>query len=133
LRRTVHGENIRRFGAKEGIVAKKVLTATEILDAPDIQVVDIDVPEWGGIVKLRPMSAEESIAYNEAVKAGDRRHGAVILAATCLVDENGKQLFTEDQARGLVKKSLAALLRIQKVALRVNGFAEDEVKETKND
>jgi hypothetical protein len=122
-----------KASAKEGVVEKKVLSATEILEADDIQVVDIDVPEWGGVVKLRPMSAEESIAYNEAVKAGDKRHGAVILASTCLVDEEGKKLFTEDQARGLVKKSLAALLRIQKVALKVNGFVDDEVKEAKND
>jgi hypothetical protein len=121
--------------AKEGFVSteKKFLTAAEILEADDLKVEEVDVPEWGGIVRLRPMSALEAIEYTEANKAGDKKHAAVRMAAVCVVDEDGNPAFTADQVAQLSKKSLAAFMRIQKVAMRINGLDEKETKEVKND
>lgn len=112
---------------------KKMLSATEILEVQDLVVVEVDIPEWGGTVRLRPMSAEEAISYNDTVTKGDKRHGAVKLAALCLVKEDGTAMFTEEQAGLLQKKSLAGLMRIQRVALKINGLTEEAVKDVKND
>lgn len=112
---------------------KKFLTAQDILDADDMAVVEVDVPEWGGTIRLRPMSAEEVIAFNEENKDANKKHAALRVTAACAVDEAGNRLFTSKQMESLAKKSLAAFMRIQKVAMRINGLDDKEVKEVKND
>lgn len=112
---------------------KKVLSAADILGAEDLQVIEVEVPEWGGVVRLRPMTAEEAIGYNKTVTAGDKRHGAVILAGMCIVNDEGKPAFSDEQVQQLAKKSLAALMRIQRVALKINGLTKDEEAVIKND
>ena len=119
---------------KEGVVdEKKFLTAAEILEADDLKIVEVDVPEWGGVVRLRPMSAEEVIAFNEVNKDASKKHAAVRVTATCLVNEDGTPMFTQAQIDKLSKKSLAAFMKIQRVAMKINGLDDKEIKEVKND
>lgn len=113
---------------------KKFLTAAEILEKDDLPVQEIDVPEWGGTLRLRPLTAEEAISYNDTIKSGgDKRHAAVILAGLCLVNEDGAPLFSAKEVQLLAKKSLSALMKIQRVALKINGLTKDEETIVKND
>jgi putative heme iron utilization protein len=114
-------------------VDKKVLSAEEILGANDLEPVEVEVPEWGGVVRLRPMTAEQVIEYQEKVKSGDKRHGAIIMVGMCVVNEDNEPAFTEVQVRQLGKKSLAALQRIQRAALKINGLDDKGEKDVKND
>lgn len=112
----------------------KILSAKQILEAEDIRTIEVEVPEWNGTVLIRTMTADESMAYYEALnKPGvDKRQGAVYMAAACLVDPEGKKLFTMDEVEQLSKKSFGALLRIQREALKLNGITAEAEKVAKN-
>jgi hypothetical protein len=112
---------------------RKVLTAVDILAAEDLAVVEVDVPEWGGIVRLRPLTAQEAIRFAEDAKENKGATSAVGVAAMCCVDEKGKPLFTAQQAEQLKSKSLRAMMRIQKEALRINGLDDKAEAQAKND
>ena len=111
---------------------KKYLTAEDILAVKDIVTVEVDVPEWGGIVRLRSMSGEEAVTYVEML-AKDKSSAAVKAVLMCAVKEDGTRLFTEEQLSVLKQKSLRAINRIQNVALEINGLRDEEAKKTKND
>jgi hypothetical protein len=60
-------------------------------------------------------------------------HGAVSILVACAVDEEGNQLFTQEQANVLVKKSIGAVMRIQRAAMKLNGWTAEAKEEAKND
>jgi len=111
---------------------KKYLTAMEILEVKDIEIVEVDVPEWGGIVRLRSLSGEEAAKFYEMFQA-DKTQASLKILALSAVDEGGNCLFSNEQIGDLKKKSLRAILRLQKEALRINGMTEDAEKQAKND
>ena len=100
------------------------LSAVEILSASDAVIVDVDVPEWGTVVSLRTLSAAEAMDFNDKIKKNDKEAPArlVILSA---VDAEGQPLFSEKDLGALQRKSLKAILRLQKEAMKLNGLSED--------
>ena len=51
-----------------------LLTKSAILAANDLKTQDVDVPEWGGAVRVRAFSGRERDAFEQAVKREpDRR------------------------------------------------------------
>lgn len=109
----------------------KLLTAEEILAASDLATVDVEVPEWGGTVRLRQLSAGETITFSEAA-SGNKKLGTVKLIAMSAVDESGNRLFTDKQVEALKSKSIKIFVKLQKIALELNGFTEKE-EALKND
>ncbi len=118
---------------KEQKEERKALTAEDILAAEDIETVDVHVPEWNGTVKLRSLSGEEAARFVESFPPGERQTAsAVNIVALCAIKEDGTPLFTQKQVEELKKKSLRAIMRLQKETLRINGLSEEGLKETKN-
>jgi hypothetical protein len=112
----------------------KYLTAADVLAAEDIQVVDVPVPEWGGVVRLRALSGHEAIRFANLVRDdASPASSAVRIVALCAVDAEGKSLFTDEQVEALKAKSLKAINRLQTVALKLNGLDEEEGKAAKKD
>lgn len=109
----------------------KNLTMEDILAADDLTLVPEYVPEWKGNVYLGVMSEAEARSYSDEMKDPEKRKGAMIrLLAYCLRNEKGDRLITPDKMDAFRKKSVVVYVRLQKKALRLNGFLEDE-KETK--
>lgn len=110
------------------------LTIEQILAAQDSNVEPVKVPEWGGTVYVRRMSAATSIDHVVAVRAiegGDAEKARARLAANLaafLCDENGKSLATIEQARQLVDKSAAAVMRIVEAGSRLNATDDSTVE-----
>ena len=118
---------------KEETEERKALTAEDILATEDIETVDVNVPEWGGTVRLRSLSGLEAERFVESFPPGERQTAsAVNIVALCAIKEDGTPLFTKEQVEDLKKKSLRAILRLQKETLRINGLSEEGVKDTKN-
>lgn len=111
---------------------KRYLSASDILDAKDIETVEVEVPEWNGVVRLRALSGEEALRFIELVQK-DKTGAALKIVALCAVDETGAQLFSPEQVEQLKTKSLRAIMRLQNVALRINGLSEAAPVEAKND
>src|SRR5512139_3678645 len=96
-----------------------LLTREQILKAADIQTERVAVPEWGGEVLVRGMSGAERDAFEASIVATDGKKTRVEMknirarmAALCMVDENGKRLFSQADLDELGMKSAAALNRV---------------------
>lgn len=112
------------------------LTKEQIFSAPDMQLEEVEVPEWGGSVFVRPMSGIDRdameafiIERNESLgpkAAVDQIRPWCIARTAC--DKDGKLIFTKDDIPEMNKKSGAALDRIFKVIRRLSGLMEDVKK-----
>ena len=118
--------------------SKKSLTAKEILAASDIQIELVNVPEWGGDVYVKSMTGAERDQYEAAMVTSKKPGEARVidmsdlrakLCSMTICDEGGKRLFDERDVRNLTKKSAAALQRIFKVAQRLSGIGDEDLKE----
>ena len=121
-----------------------LLNHAAIVAAQDLKTEDVDVPEWGGAVRLREMTAKERDAYETAtfVMATEVVDGKpqtkvtpntinlrARLVALCLVDEEGHRCFGDDETEALGAKSAAALARCFAVAQKLNGMGAAGVDE----
>lgn len=107
-----------------------MLTADQILGASDIIARTVDVPEWGGPVRVRMMTsaARDRFEAEMAARKGDMGNFRARLAVRCICDEQGKLLFRDDQAEALGEKSAAAINRVFVVATELNHFSDAEVE-----
>ena len=113
------------------------LTADEILKADDLATEDVDVPEWGGKVRICTLRARDRDAYEASIIKVDVHNNvrqdynnmrAKLLART-IVDEAGKRLFTDQQIEALGDKSAAAMDRCFSVASRLNAVSNSDLEE----
>ncbi len=109
----------------------KVLTAEDILAADDIKVEQLEVPEWGGVVYIKAMSAEAGAGLQD-LTGEDRKNSAPKIASLCLCDADGNLLFSERQVVALRKKSMSAFMRIQRAVMRINGIRDEDKGTAKN-
>jgi hypothetical protein len=117
-----------------------LLTKSAILAADDLKTEDVDVPEWGGTVRVRAFSGRERDAFEASLVRGDGKDRKVDLTnmrarlvALTVVDDSGQKVFTQDDVDLLGAKSGAALDRVFSVAQELNGLSGADVEElTKN-
>lgn len=114
------------------------LSADAILGADDLGVEDVDVPEWGGTVRVRGMSGTERDRFEAGMLAENMKvskdkaltNYRARLAAATLIDADGKRLFRSDaEVKRLGEKSAQALTRIAEVASRLSGLTDSDVEE----
>lgn len=115
------------------------LSAEEILDAKDLGIEDVDVPEWGGTVRVRGMSGADRDRFEAGFIGNDMKqlskdkaleHYRARVAASCIVDEQGKQMFRSSaEIKRLSDKSADALQRVVDVAMRLSGMTEKDQDE----
>lgn len=114
-------------------------TKEEILGRDDLELREVAVPEWGGmVVRLRAMSGDVRDAYElaafrerEAAKkeAREVRNPRARMLVFCLVDEKGGRLFGEEDVARLGAKSGAALDRLYDAAVAQNRYSAAEQKD----
>lgn len=109
------------------------LTAEQILAADDMGLKKVAVPEWGGDVFIRLITAGERERF-ERLFIGYKDRGIpdnyrckYLLAALC--DEKGNQLFTAENLDALAAKSGATIGRIYDAAMAHNKMTEEAVQE----
>jgi hypothetical protein len=123
---------------------KTLLTKAAIIAAPDIQTKDIDVPEWGGMVRLKGLTGTERDEFEDGLfvdvvvngkteRKQDTKNIRAKVVAAALVDENGVQMFGQDEIAELGKKSAAALQRCFDAAQALNGQGAKAEAAIKND
>lgn len=107
----------------------KGLTRDAILGAQDLATEAVAVPEWGGTVYVRALSAGESLALQEAVAEKRGLAPVIEFVAAVAVDENGKRLFAAEDVEALEAKSVAALMRVFEAGAKLNAFARRDAEE----
>jgi len=118
-----------------------LLSKDAILAASDIPYEDVEVPEWGGTVRVRGLTGAERDAH-EVKMAEARRKGVALevvlhnfrarLVVKCLIDEQGNRLFSDDDAKVLGEKSAPVIDRLFDVARRLSGMTDDAVEQGKD-
>lgn len=128
---------------KPSVATRRGLTAEEILSAKDTELVEVPVPEWGGVVFLKPLTNGERSAWENALNVGDaafrknkgegfsnstlRMKESLLVIAIC--DENGKQVFDEHQIGALSKKNSGVIDRLYLIIQRLNALTEKDLED----
>lgn len=104
----------------------------DILGRDDLPRQLVAVPEWGGEVWVRTLTAAERDAWEASIVgdggARDLGNLRARLAARAMCDESGARLFADADAEALGCKSAVALGRVYDVAARLSGVREDDVE-----
>ena len=113
-----------------------LLSKTAILAAQDLQTEELEVPEWGGAVRVRSFTGRERDAFEASMVRGDGRDRKVDLTnmrarlvGLTVIDEAGQRLFTDEEVDLLGAKSGAALDRVFAIAQKLNGLSGADVEE----
>ena len=115
-----------------------LLSRDQITAADDRNWEDVDVPEWGGTVRLLGMSGTDRNAYQESMvvlgangkpQKVNLQDQLARLLSKCLVGEDFQRLFTDKDVRELGRKNGAVLERLGKVAQRLSGLGQDAVED----
>lgn len=110
-----------------------LLKLDDVLSADDLAVEVVNVPEWGGDVRLMEMDGVTRVDFEIALQesgvidnAGNadekkwRKKFTALVVAFSLVDENGDRLGGADLADKLSRKSAKVLNRLFDVADRLS-------------
>lgn len=114
----------------------ELLGRDAILAAEDYAYEDVDVPEWGGVVRVRSMTGAQRDAFEWSVqKAGpggrrefDQTDFRAKFVSRVVVDEAGARVFTHDDVKALSGKSAAALQRVFEVGSRLAGLTAGDIE-----
>lgn len=113
------------------------LSKDDILKADDLPVEEVDVPEWGGTVRVRGLTGTERDRFEfqmaAARKDPSKSQVRAEIVGRCMVDEDGKRLFTDHEIVKLGTKSGAALDRVFDVVRDLSGMGDDAVEEAAED
>jgi hypothetical protein len=114
----------------------KSLSREQILDAKDILIEPVHVPEWGGTVYVKGLSRAERDAFETSVietrgttQIMHLENARAKLCAMSICDEEGNRLFTEADVKELTKKSAVALNRVFQIAQRLSGLGNQAIEE----
>jgi hypothetical protein len=118
-------------------MTNKVLSRDDILNANDIYIQELHVPEWGGILYVKTLNGEERDKVEAAVmQVGingqpqkiklDKLRSTVASLGIC--DKDGKSLFTEKDIPLLAKKSAAALDRVVAKIQTLSGMSPADIE-----
>lgn len=111
-----------------------LLTKDQILNADDLPTKEIEVPQWGGNVLIRTMTAFERDRFEKKMFGdGDKKNRPdnirATLASLAIVDESGDRMFTDKDIVALGKKSAAALDRVFAEIQKLNAVSDKDVEE----
>ena len=114
-----------------------LLSREQILEAADRTTQDVEVPEWGGTVRVRSLSGSERDDYEAGIVQlrgdGSRKftlqNARARLVSLSICDESGARVFQDSDIAALGAKSAAALERVFDVARNLSGLSEKDVEE----
>jgi hypothetical protein len=109
------------------------LTRDQIFAAPDLPTEDVEVPEWGGTVRVRGLSGSARDEYEALRLEQGRPNLRAKFVSLVIVDEHGAPLFGEVDVVRLGQKSSTALERVAMAGVRLSGLTDDAGKDSEPD
>lgn len=86
----------------------------------------LDVPEWGGTVWLRVLSAKDQLALTEGIEQRDVPFRVLI---GCVCDEDGNAIFEQGDEDALMEQPFPVIMRVFAEAAKLNGLSSRELEE----
>lgn len=113
---------------------QSLLSAACILEVEDLAHEDVQVKEWGGVVRIRQLDAEGlSNLTAEMEKPENAKQGIFIMLIATATDLEGNPLFKGEDLEKLKRKNPRVMNRLQRVAIRLNQIGEESEAELKKD
>lgn len=117
-----------------------ILTRDQIIAVQDLETEEVAVPQWGGSVLVRSLTARERGQLLSSI-VDQRANGRTVKLAevqvrTCamaIVDAQGNRMFGEEDVSKLGRKSSGALQIVFEVAQRLSGLSDEQVVELTED
>lgn len=112
-----------------------ILNKLQVLSCSDFNYDYVDVPEWGGRLRVRGLSGEERAFCDkmlrdaEVGKAGPNTYAAALIACGT-VDDQGASLFSRVDIPALSKKADNVLQRVGVRILQLSGATPSAQVET---
>lgn len=103
------------------------LSRAQILAVSDMTIEPLAIPEWGGQVFIRTMTAGDRDRFEGRVSADPHKDLRAHLAVATLCDEVGKAMFSSDDVPVLTAKSAGALDRIFTASVKLNKIGKADV------
>lgn len=101
---------------------KKDLLSRDSVLASSLPVEDVEIPEWGGVIRIQAMSAARGAEYMRASQKINPDHILALLVTFCAVDGQGNLLFTPEDAASLIEKEMDPINKLGQAAVRINGM-----------
>ena len=108
------------------------LSKDQILEIADVDTADVDVPEWGGVVRVRGLDASYVNSLftrgfvNSSGSPDMTKLDFVDLAARSIVDEQGNRMFSRNEIKRMGEKSFGAISRIAQKSLELSGLSSKD-------
>lgn len=115
-------------------MSQPLLSAAAIKAAPDRKEEIVEVPEWGGYVRLVQMTAAESGAFRKELQTleGDES-GMFLMLVYSARNEQNDRIFTVEDVPALKEKNINVLIKLQKKALEINAWGREQLDALKKD
>ena len=91
---------------------KKFLSIDDIASTQDIEYREVDIPAWGGTVRIGSLPADDMMDWAESADGPAKKTAAVRLIIKSLVDADGKRIGDESKHLAMFKKRSAAVLNM---------------------
>ena len=114
-----------------------LLDKQTILNVQDLQTEDVDIPEWGGKVRVRGMTGRERDIWEQQnlKNAGTKKQRIDMdnirarMCVMCIVDDNGQRIFDDSDAEELGQKNAGPIVKIADVAQRLSEITYADVEQ----
>ena len=116
----------------------KHLDLSDLQSTNDLEEIDVEVPEWGGFIRLRTMTGEAKDAYEQSLFEENEKgsyernleNARAKLIAACAIGPDGKRMFkSADEIRLLGNKSAKAIDRVYEKCRELNAISDGDVEE----
>lgn len=107
-----------------------MLSRDSILSAKDFDFKDVEVPEWGGTVRLRGLSAAERDNFEaNLAQTQDLSNLRSRLVVMSLIDEDGARLFKDSEAKELGEKNALVIMKLFEIVRELSGMADEDLQD----
>lgn len=108
-----------------------MLSRDSVLTASDATFSTVDVPEWGGQVRIRQLTGKQqeiTNKINDAKCAEPISFGGYAAAIVCYgcIDESGKRLFLDTDAKAIGERDASAVNRVALAIMKLSGATIEE-------
>ena len=105
------------------------LTRDAILAAEDLKSKRVEVPEWGGHVFVRQMTAGDRDKFDAFIFEQSGASIRAWLVGMCAVDGEGKRMFTDDDLDALTGKNGEAMDCVFQAARKLNKLLTVDIED----
>jgi len=107
-----------------------ILSKDQIMGVQDVRTKEVAVPEWGGSVLIRTLSAGDKGRLEQKMTRADLDYSTVMAEYASLIvcDEEGKRIFSAKDIAALSEKSASALQKIFDAGQELNSLSRQDIE-----